>query len=146
MANTNTKRIIRDGFRNAVVQLTGTLDTSAATFTVAPAIDISADFTANDPKLGTFVGLRLDKVQYTMSNDLSIELFYDATADEVLINLAGHDTICVDDYGGIQPDQSAAGYTGDINLEVNNIVVAAGTPIQVYTLVLEFTKLYDPTV
>lgn len=146
MANTNTKRIIRDGFRNAVVQLTGTLDTSAATFTVAPAIDISADFIGNDPKLGTMVGLRLDKVQYTMNDDLSIELFYNATADEVLVNLAGRGKLCFEDYAGIQPDQGNAGFNGDIDMEVNNIVVAAGTPIQVYTLVLEFTKLYDVTV
>lgn len=144
MANTNTKRIVRDGPDNAVVELIGVLDTSAASFTVTLAIDISADFVNNltpgpPPAL---VGLRLDEVQYSLSDGLAAQLFWDATADEIMIALAGRGKFCIQDAGGLQPNRGAAGYTGDIDLTINNIVVAAGTPIQVYTLLLFFKKLY----
>lgn len=143
MANTNTKRIIRDGMDNAVVELIGTLDTSAATFTVTPAIDISVDFVSNlTPAPPNLVGLRLDEVQYSISDSLSIQLFFDATADQPIVSLAGRGKMCFGDAGGVQPNRGAAGYTGDVDLSVNNIVVAAGTPIQVYTLLLFFKKLY----
>lgn len=142
MANANTKRIVFDGPRNAVVELIGTLDTSAAAFTVTPAIDLSADFTNNEDG-PTLVGLRLDEVQYSLSDGLTARLFWDATADQLIVALAGHDRICFEPAGGAQPNRAAAGYTGDIDLTINNIVVAAGTPIQGYTLLLYLVKLYD---
>lgn len=141
MANTNTKRIVEDGPRNFVVELIGTLDTSAATFTVAPAIDISVDCVNNDP-LYTMNGLKLAKVQYSISDSLALQLFWNATADELMIALAGRGKIDFRDYSPIAPDRTAAGYNGDVDLLVNNVVVAAGTPIQIYTLVLHFNKLY----
>lgn len=141
MANTNTKRIIFDGPRNAVVELIGTLDTSAATFAVAPAIDLSADFTNNE--IGpTLVGLRLDEVQYSLSDTLTAQLFWDATADQPIVSLAGRGKMCFEQASGDQPNRGAAGYTGDIDLTISNIVVAAGTPLQVYTLLLYLIKLY----
>lgn len=142
MANTAFKRIVEEGPRNAIVLLQGTLDTSAAAFTVTPAIDISADFVNNDPHL-TFNGLQLEKVQYSISDALAIRLFWDATADELMISLAGRGKIDFRPYAGIYPNRAAAGYTGDVDLTVNNIVVAAGTPFQVYSLLLHFTKLYS---
>lgn len=142
MANTLTKRIVRDGMDNAVVELIATLDTSAASFATTPAIDLSADFTNN--LIGpTLVGLRVDEIQYSISDGISVQLFWDATVDEIIAALAGHDKQCYKDYGGLQPDRAAAGYTGDIDLTINNIVVAAGTPIQVVTLLLGMKKLYN---
>lgn len=142
MANTNTKRIVADGPSNAIVELIGQLDTSAATFTVAPAIDLSADFTNNE--IGpTLVGLRMDEIQYSLSDALAARLFWDATADEIIAGIAGRGKLCFEAYNGLQPNRAAAGYTGDIDLIVDNIVVAAGTPIQTYTILLSMTKLYD---
>lgn len=141
MANTNIKRILADGPYNAVVELIGSLDTSAASFSVAPAIDISADFTNNDSDR-TLVGLRIDEIQYSISEGVTVRITYNATAAQFIAALAGHDTMCFKDFNGIQPNRAAAGYDGDINIEVNNIVVAAGTPIEVYTLLIVATKLY----
>lgn len=142
MANTNTKRIVADGPHNAVVELIGELDTSAGAFAVAPAIDISADFTNNEVGL-TLNGLRIDTIQYCVSEGVSARLFWNATTDQLIAALAGHDTLCFSEPGnGLQPNRGAAGYDGDIDLTVNNIVVAAGTPVQVYTILLKMTKLY----
>lgn len=141
MANTLTKRIVTDGPRNAVVELIATLDTSAATFATAPAIDISADFTNNEDGR-TLVGLRIDEIQYSMSDGVTAQLYWNATADQLIAALAGHDRMCFGEANGLQPNRGAAGYDGDIDLTINNIVVAAGTPIQVVTLLISAVKLY----
>lgn len=142
MANTNFKRIVRDGYDNAVVELVGTLDTSAATFTVNGVIAL-ADFTGSAPNPSpTFTGLRLDEIQYSMSDALAAQFWWNATADQVMVNVAGRGKLCFKEAGGILPDRAAAGYDGSIDLAVNNIVVAAGTPIQTYTFLLFFKKLY----
>lgn len=142
MANANTKRIVADGPYNAVVELIGELDTSAASFAVAPAIDISADFTNNQVGL-TLNGLRIDTIEYSMSDALAARLFWNATADQLIAGLAGRGKLKFACPGnGLQPARGAAGYDGDIDLTVNNIVVAAGTPIQTYTILLKMTKLY----
>lgn len=142
MANTNTKRIVADGPHNAVVELIGELDTSGASFSVTPAIDISADFTNNEVGL-TLNGLRVDTIEYSLSDALSARLFWNATTDQLIAAIAGRGKLCFEKPGnGLQPARGAAGYDGDIDLVVNNIVVAAGTPVQVYTILLKMTKLY----
>jgi len=143
MANTNTKRIVADGPRNAVVELIGVLDTTAAEFTVTPAIDLDVDFANNEVGL-VLAGLRVDEIQYSISDGVTARLFWDATADQLIAALAGHDKMCFGDKNGLQPSRIAAGYTGDIDLTVNNIIVTPGSdPIRVYTLLICMTKLYD---
>jgi len=141
MANSNSKRIIQEGPRNAVVELVGNLDTSAATFTVAPAITL-AEFTNNDPIPGPLTGFSLEWVQYSISDGLAIQLLWNATTDRLMVGLSGHDNLDFRPAGGLQPVPGDVGYDGEINLLVNNIVVAAGTPIQTYTLLLFLTKKY----
>lgn len=142
MANTNTKRIVADGPDNAVVELIGQLDTSAASFAVAPAIDISVDFTNNLTGY-TLNGLRIDTIEYSLSDALTAQLYWNATADQLIAAIAGRGKLRFSDPGnGLVPNRAAAGYDGDIDLTINNIVVAAGTPIQAYTILLKMTKLY----
>lgn len=142
MANVSFKRIVADGPRNAVVELMGIFDTTAVTFSVTPAIDLSTDFVNNE--IGpTLVGLRMDEIQYSLSDNLAGYVAWDATGDEFIALFAGRGKFCFEPYNGLQPDRAAAGYTGDIDLFINNIVVTAGEPIQVFTLLLAMTKLYD---
>ena|SRR3990172_2396241 len=141
MANTNVMRVVQEGPRNAVVELVGNLDTSAANLAVTPVIQLS-DFTNNETNV-VLSGFRLNEVQYSISADLAVQLFWNATADRLMVGLAGHDRICFDAAGGLQPVTGDAGYDGNINLLVSNIVVAAGTPIQTYTLLLFLIKVYD---
>lgn len=140
MANSTLKRIVRDGQDNAVVELVGSLDTSAAIYTEAAIITL-ADFTDNLVSMA-LAGFRLDKLQYSLSDSLAARLSWDATADQIMIGVAGRGKISFKHYGGIVPNRAAAGYTGSINLEINNVVVAAGTPIQTFTLLLGMKKLY----
>lgn len=135
MANATAKRIVLDGPRNAVVELTGILDTSNAGIT--PAIQKS-DFTNNDVRM-TLTGFRVDEIQYSITDQLVVNLFWNATADRLIAALAGRGKQCYQFAGGLQPVPADAGYDGNIDLTTTGW--ASG--IQTYTLFIKLIKLYS---
>lgn len=144
MANVFTKRVMEDGWRNAVVELVGVLDTNIAAPTQVQQI-LESDFTNNDTKVGgNFIGFRLDTLQYSISDGMYLNFFWDATADEEMVAVAGRGILCFGkNYGpGLQPNQSNAGYNGDIN--VLAYAPAAATTNLVYTCIVNLIKLYGP--
>lgn len=142
MANTVVTQIVADGPKNAVVNIVGQLDTDEDELVVVDAVDMS-DFTNNDAS-ATLNGFRIDKILFCNSEGLAMRLFWDATTPQIIAGLAGgHGEFCYEPYNGLQPAVGAAGYTGDIDLTVNNIDVTAGSlPIQTFTIQLCMTKIY----
>lgn len=140
MANTFYKRVVEEGYRNAVVQLSGNLDTAIATPAQTQQI-LLADFTANDAAFGTLSGFRFDHVQYSTSPDVWVELLWDATADRSIVRVTGSHEKEAAIYGGIRPVEGDAGYTGNINVFVNAPGAAAGTQLTYYLLV-HLAKIY----
>jgi hypothetical protein len=130
MANATTEITLLDGDRNVVILANGVLDTS----NVSPArtiVDVST-------LLPLPTGIRLDKVTYSISSQLSVQLAWDATADVICLTIGedqfqAHD---FSDYGGI-PNNSGAGKTGDVVF--TTIGAAAGDR---YTIILELSKNY----
>lgn len=135
MANVTTKKILQEGPRNAIVKLTGILDTADVSLT---SVITKADFTNNDPNL-TLIGFRLDFVEYSMSNNAEINLFWNGTVPEQMIPIAGRGRFGGRNYGGINPTTTALGYDGSINLVTTGW---AGGLITNYTVILELVKLY----
>lgn len=135
MANSTQKVVYQDGYRNANVRFTGSLDTSNLTGTDAVVL---ADFTNNDPRAGTLRGLRIDKITAVIMPPLSVQLFWNATTPQLIGNLAAYDNE-LEFVGGLFPTTGAAGYTGGLN--VNTLGWAAGTWI--FTINLEMTKIYQ---
>lgn len=133
MANATAKQITEDGYRNAVVKLTGVLDTADVSLT--PAIALS-DFTGNDPTK-VLKGFRVDLVEFSISDGLEVQLFWNATTPQIIFPLYGRGRINSTNYGGFHPDTAAAGFDGAINLLTTDW---AGT--MNYTIVLELVKLY----
>lgn len=140
MANTFTKRVIQEGYRNAVVQLSANLDTAVAAPTIVQQI-LRADFTNNDPNQGTLNGFRFTEVRYSTSDGVFVELNWDATADRIIVRVTGAYDLSADTYGGIRPVEADAGYTGDINVAVNAPGAAAGTQLM-YFMLVHLEKLY----
>lgn len=140
MANTVTNKIIRDGYRNADVLLLGSMDTAVAVATFAAQITL-AQFTANDPGYKPFNGFRVDRIEYVIADSLSLFLTWDATAPQPIANLYGRGILYPEPYGAELPAVGAAGYTGAISLEVDNVAPPASTK-QAFTLLLCLTKLY----
>lgn len=142
MANTAVTQILADGPKNAVVNIVGQLDTDDDEVVFTDVVDMS-DFTNNDVN-ATLNGFRIDKILFCNSEGLAMRLFWDATAPQIIAGLAGgHGEFCYEPYNGLQPDVDEAGYTGDIDLTVNNVDVTAGSlPIQTFTIQLCMTKIY----
>lgn len=136
MANATVKKVLTDGWRNAVVQLSGVLDTSNATIT--PAITL-ADFTNNDPGAkALFSGFIINCIQYSIADQLQAQLYWNATTPELMVALAGRGKIKYETDGRLVPVFGAAGFNGSINLATTGW--ASG--IQNYTILLGMDKLY----
>lgn len=140
MANTFYKRVIQEGYRNAVVQLSANLDTAVVAPTQVQQI-LRADFTNNDQDQGALNGFRFTKVQFSTSDGVFVELNWDATADRVMVRFTGHAEMCAGEYGGIRPVEADAGYTGEVNVFVNAPGAAAGTQLMYHAFV-HLEKLY----
>lgn len=140
MANSLEQQIVSEGPRNVVVKLTGILDTSD--ITQLPAININS-FTTNEPRtMGVLSGFRVDSVEWSMSKDLEVQLFWDSNAPQQILPLAGRGEMCATHYGGLQPNQTRSGYSGNINLITNGYV---GGTVQNFSIILELIKLYRNT-
>lgn len=133
MANSLDRVIVQEGPRNAVVRLTGSLDTSDVT--LAPVISLT-DFTNNDSRL-TLVGFRVDEVEFAMQNTLGVTLYWESATPQAIVNLALEGEFCFS--GGLIPDSSRLGYTGNICLSTVGFQV--GKP-NMFTVNLEMVKLY----
>lgn len=136
MANSTSKQIMEEGWRNAVVKLTGVLDTSDVNLT--PAIQLS-EFTNNDTRQ-TLVGFEVAKIEYSVGvDDLNVLLSYQSNSPEQLANLAGSGKLCPERGSYISPNREISGYTGNINLQTRGYV--PGT-VRSYTVILHMIKLY----
>jgi hypothetical protein len=127
-----------DGPRNAVATITGILDTADANF--VPVIAL-ADFVNNDVRVGQLNGLRIDKVVYSIGDGIQLNLTWSATSEQLILALAGRGKMEFKTSGGLQPQQVAEGYTGDINLRSTGFNTQ-GTPPQNFSIELYMVKLY----
>lgn len=136
MANTYDKRIILDGWRNAVVRLSGVLDTSDASLT--PAVTLQ-DFQNNDVVAGKLKGLRVDHVAFAIGAGIELLLEWDdGVNNQQLAPIAGRGRFDAWADGGWLPDMTRAGYDGSINLKTSGYM----TGKQNYTVTLAMVKMY----
>lgn len=131
MANSFTTQILEEGQRNAIVKLTGVLDTSDLALTTA--IDIT---TLNQAGIGyTPTQVRIDHIDYSISDQIEIQLWWDATTDVIIMPLAGRGRLMFWNFGGLT-NNSGAGKTGNILIKTTGWTL--GT--QVFSVVLELVK------
>lgn len=126
MANLLQTQIITDGPRNATVKITGILDTSnVAQTTIVDPVNFL-------PIPKTF---RIYHLDYSISDQLELQLLWKATVDQVIMPLAGRGRMSFCDFGGLN-NNAGAGKTGAIDLLTTGW--SAGT--QIFSLVLELVK------
>jgi hypothetical protein len=137
MANSLDMQIAQEGPRNAIVKLTGVLDTSDISET--PAIALQA-FTNNADR-NVLAGFRVDLIEYSISQGLEVILEWEALNPEIIYPVAGRGRINSTNYGGFVPRQGNAGYSGNINLRTSGwSSVTSG--IATFVVILELIKLY----
>lgn len=127
MANNIQTQIITDGPRNATVKITGVLDTSDVPLTNI----VSVSNFSFLPQ-----GFRINHVDYSMTDQLEIQLSWQATVDVPIIPLAGRGRMTFYEFGGLI-NNAGAGATGGIDMKTTGW--SSGT--QVFTLVLELVKV-----
>lgn len=127
MANQVNTQILVDGARNAVVKITGVLDTSNVSSTVI------IDPASFSPKPTAF---RIDHLDYSISDPLEVRLQWDATTPIDILPIAGRGRMSFWNFGGLQ-DNGGAGVTGKINLLTTGYT--SGT--LVFSVVVEMVKL-----
>lgn len=127
MANSVQTQIITDGPRNATVKITGVLDTSDVPITT---IIMPASYMAL-PK-----GFRIYHLDYSISDQLELQLLWNATVDVPILPLAGRGRMSFVDFGGLI-NNAGAGVTGGIDLKTNGYT----SGIQVFSLILELVKV-----
>jgi hypothetical protein len=135
MANSIDYQVTEEGPRNAIIKLTGILDTSDVS--EIPAVPLSM-FVNNDKRMN-LVGLRVDLIEWSISAGLEVNLAWNGATPQQIFPLAGRGRINSTNYGGFIPNMIRAGYTGDINLTTDNYV--NGTAAN-FSIVLELIKLY----
>lgn len=135
MANTNSERILEDGWRYAIVQLTGKVDTSDVS--LVSAITLS-QFTNNEPR-SSLVGFRIDEIEFSIGEPLMVFLAWNGATPQQFAALAQSGEMNYRKKGGLQPDRLASGYDGNINLTTGGYV--GGLTVG-YTVLLKMVKLY----
>lgn len=136
MANQVEKQIIEEGPRNAVVKVTGVLDTSDINLV---SFISATDFSNNDAHGLRLVGFRLDAVIYSVGQVLDIILAWNGSVPQLIVPLARSGKIDATADGGFVPDQTKGGYDGSINISSKQF--PAGTT-QVFSLLIRLVKLY----
>lgn len=135
MANTNEERILEDGWRYAIVQLTGKVDSSDVS--LLPAVQLS-EFTNNEPR-STLVGFRIDEIEFSVAEPLTLFLAWNAATPQQFASLAQSGEMHYRKQGGLQPDRLRSGYDGNINLTTGGYIPGM---VVGYTILLKMVKLY----
>jgi hypothetical protein len=126
MSNQINTQILVDGARNAVVKITGVLDTS----------DVSTmDVVAPSSFTPTPTEFRIDHIDYSIANDVEVRLLWDGTSDVDILPLAGRGRMSFWNFGGLV--NNASGKTGKIQLMTNGYT----TGTKVFSIVLEMVKM-----
>lgn len=131
MANAFSTQILVDGPRNAIVKVTGILDTNNLALTTA--IDV-ATLTEGGTQLKPSA-VCIHHVDYSITDQLEVQLLWDATTDVVIMPLAGRGRMSFKDFGGLQ-NNAGSGKTGNILIQTTGWT----SGIQVFTVVLEMVK------
>ena len=79
--------------------------------------------------------VRIDFLDYSISDQLEVQLLWDATTPVVIMPLAGRGKLIFQNFGGIQ-NNAGAGITGNILIKTTGWT--SGT--QVFTVTLELVK------
>lgn len=142
MPNRYDRQIMVDGWRNAVMRVTGVLDTSDAV--LKPAISLG-DFVNNDTANLRFVGFRIDHVWHAISDGIEAQVSWNALNERLMFALTGRGKESFATVGGIQPTITDPGYDGSINITTTGwgtMPPPAGQTIQNFTIELEMVKIY----
>jgi len=131
MANSVTFQTLEEGQRNIIVKAAGVLDTSDYSLNTF----ISMASSNQGGKGATPTQVRIDHIDYSISDQIEVQLWWDATSDVIILPLAGRGRMSFWNFGGLV-NNAGAGKTGDILIKTTGWT--SGT--QVFSVILECVK------
>lgn len=139
MANSYNTQILRDGYRNFVIRLTGEIDIGTSPTDIAPT-QLTTVSTMNPPCLA----LRVDRVKFSLpaGANLDVQLYWQATTNLLFWGVAGGDENDGWNFGGLT-NNASPGATGNIMWGTTGVT---GTSPQAgnfltFAVIVECTKL-----
>lgn len=135
MANQTDLDLIEEGPRNAVVRLAGVLTESDVNLVSVVPLSM---FLNNDVRM-TLVGLRVDGIDFTISEPLRGVLYWNGGTPQLISAMAQSEELEYRSIGGLLPDRTRTGYDGSINFRTFGFVPGS---TQSYTVLLRLVKLY----
>jgi hypothetical protein len=139
--NSQNIQVMRDGFRNFVVRVTGEIDLTTAPADVLPIV-IANVSTMNPP----CQAVRVDRVKFSLPNGipLDLQLYWQATTNELFWGMGGGDDNEFANFGGLT-NNASPGATGNIMFATTGVTglapVTTGTETWTYACIVECTKL-----
>lgn len=138
MAFSSNVQVLRDGYRNYVVRLTGECLAGDADQVPTVLIDIT---TLNPP----CKGIRVDRVKYSLpnGNPLDVQLWWQATTNELFSGMSGGDDGDYWNFGGLT-NNAAPGATGNIMWGTSGATVSSSPAgaVLTFAVILECVKLH----
>jgi hypothetical protein len=131
MTNSVTFQTLEEGPRNIIVKAAGVLDTSDYSLNTF----ISMASSNQGGKGPTPTQVRIDHIDYSVSDQLEVQLWWDATSDVIILPLAGRGRMSFWNFGGLV-NNAGAGKTGDVLIKTTGYT--SGT--QVFSIILECVK------
>jgi len=131
MANSVTFQTLEEGPRNIIVKVAGVLDTSDYALNTF----ISAA-SSNQGGLGPVpTQIRIDHIDYSISDQLEVQLWWGATTNVIIMPLAGRGRMSFWNFGGLV-NNAGTGKTGDILIKTTGWT----SGVQVFSVILECVK------
>jgi hypothetical protein len=124
--NAYTSQVLEDGARNYIIKLTAVLDTADQPLTT---VITPSDCTKYIP-----TRFRIDHIDFTISDQLELQLWWEGTPDAIILPMAGRNKFNYNDLGGLQNNASSP--TGGIRIKTTGY--ATGT--QVYSVLIWLVK------
>lgn len=149
MANAVQVKVLQDGPRNTVAIFTGELDTITSGETLeAYNVKLAPATYRSTFNLGPYLApatWRIDFIEFSLTNQLDVTLYWDATTPQIILPLAGRGNKHFKNFGGISgyTAQSSPGWTGGIGLtaQLSSAVptLTPGAPLT-YMIVLDLVQ------
>ena len=131
MANSVTFQTLEEGPRNIIVKAAGVLDTSDYALNTF----ISMASSNQGGKGPTPTQVRIDHIDYSISDQIEVQLWWDATSDVIILPLAGRGRMSFWNFGGLV-NNAGTGKTGDVLIKTTGWT----SGIQVFSVILECVK------
>lgn len=141
MASSFNTQVLRDGDRNFVIRVTGEVDMTTPASADIPVTQLTTVASMNPP----CTALRVDRVKFSLPHGcpLDVQLWWQATTNELFWGMAGGDDNEFSNFGGLT-NNASPGATGNIMFSTSGATgqTAQAGVFWTFAVIVECVKLH----